>query len=146
MKKSNTIEIIVTLLTCLFAYASFSKLFNHSLFVAELLLHPLIKSFAGLLAWAIPTTELTLVALLAISSTRLTGLYIAAGLLAIFTIYLFTMLLTEKTIPCSCGGIIGSLIWSQHILFNCIFIFLAITGILVYKRRDKSKNKSSLEL
>lgn len=135
MKRALTIEIISSLLIVLFIYAALSKLFEYSLFVEQLKMHPLLKHFAGLLAWALPVTELAVATLLVISRTKLTGLYCVAVLLIVFTLYLIIMLLSDKDLPCSCGGVISSLSWRQHIVFNGVFILLAIIGIWLEKKR-----------
>lgn len=138
MKRKWIIEIICALLICLWVYASLSKLFAYHLFVARLEMHPLLKPFAAWLAWAVPVTELLIAALLVIPITRLIGLYGAAILLLMFTVYLTEMILTDKHLPCSCGGIISGFTWKQHIVFNLVFLGLAVTGILLDKRKDKT--------
>lgn len=76
--------------------------------------------------------------LLIIPFTRIPGLYGSAILLFIFTAYLTGMILTDKHLPCSCSGIISSLSWGQHIVFNLVFLTIAITGILLNKKRTKN--------
>jgi hypothetical protein len=56
------------------------------------------------------------------------------------------MLLSEKDLPCSCGGIISSLSWRQHIIFNGVFILLAITGIIFSKQTAPHKTALSFRL
>ncbi len=137
MRRTLIIEAIAAALIVLLVYASLSKLLAYPVFVAQLHLHPMLKPFAGLLAWAVPVVELGIVALLIIPGTRCAGLYSAAILLLVFTVYLVLMLLTDKNLPCSCGGVISTLTWGQHIVFNGLFILLAVTGIILDKRNDR---------
>lgn len=139
MRRTLIIEAIAAGLIVLLVYASLSKLLAYPVFVVQLHTHPLLKSFAGFLAWAVPVVELCVVTLLAIPKTRLAGLYSATALLLVFTAYLLLMLLSGQPLPCSCGGIISKLSWSGHVVFNSVFILLAVTGIILDKRRHKHK-------
>lgn len=139
MRRSVTIEIISAALVLLLVYASLSKGLSYPAFTAQLHTHPLLKHFARVLAWAVPAAELAIAALLVIPRTRRTGLYGSALLLSLFTIYLAIMLLAYKDLPCSCGGVISSLTWGEHLIFNGGFIGLAITGIILDKQADKHK-------
>lgn len=132
MKKEWIIEIISALLVGIFIYAATSKFFNFSLFVAQLHTHPYLKSFAGIIAWIVPATELLISLLLLLPTTRKGGLYGSAALLIVFTVYLCLMLLSGKPLPCSCGGFISLLNWRQHVVFNLVLILFAIIGIHLY--------------
>jgi uncharacterized membrane protein YphA (DoxX/SURF4 family) len=142
MKNNWIIEIISAALVLLLVYAASGKLMDYPLFVAQLHTHPYLKPFAGFLAWSVPTVELIIAILLIIPRTRLTGLYSAAALLFTFTAYLVLMILTDKNLPCSCSGIISSMSWGQHIVFNILFIILAIIGIWSYKRKGYYKGST----
>ena len=136
MRRAVIIEVIVAATIILFVYAAMSKLLAYPLFTEQLEMHPLLKPFAGWLAWAVPAAELLVAALLVIPSTRLVGLYGAAILLFMFTVYLTGMILTDSHLPCSCSGIISGFTWRQHIVFNLVFMGLAVTGIILDKRKD----------
>jgi len=136
MKNKWIIEIISAALVLLLVYAASGKFMDYPLFVAQLLTHPYLKPFAGFLAWSVPAVELLISVLVIIPRTRLAGLYSAAALLFTFTVYLVLMLLTDKNLPCSCSGIISSLSWGEHIVFNILFIILAIIGTWLYRKRN----------
>jgi uncharacterized membrane protein YphA (DoxX/SURF4 family) len=138
MRRAVIIDVLAAAIIVLFVYAAVSKLMAYPLFTAQLEMHPLLRPFAGWLAWAVPAAELLVAALLVIPSTRLVGLYGAAILLFMFTVYLTGMILTDKHLPCSCGGLISGFTWRQHIAFNLVFLGLAVTGILLDKRKDKA--------
>ncbi|WP_344979911.1 MauE/DoxX family redox-associated membrane protein [Compostibacter hankyongensis] len=136
MKKAILIQAIAAVLILLLVYAAVSKLLDHHLFVAQLHTHPYLKPMAGFISWAVPLSELAVSGLLMLRSTQYAGLWCAAGLLTVFTVYLSMMLLSGKDLPCSCGGIISGLSWRQHLLFNLFFIILAGIGIGLMRKRD----------
>ena len=112
-----TTELISSLLILLFVYTGLSKLLSIERFEAVLGQSPIISSGAGMLAWQVPLTELGIALLLFFSATRLVGLWAALVLLSLFTLYLGWMVLFAPHLPCSCGGVIGSLSWKQTYCF-----------------------------
>ena len=129
MKKEATIKIICLLLVFLFAYAAVSKLIDYNTFRVQLSQSPYITRFAHVIAWALPVIELIVAVSFAFPSLRLIAFYASLFLLSLFTAYLLAMLNFSYYIPCSCGGILSSLSWKQHIVFNIAFILLSLTGI-----------------
>jgi len=134
MSRRLALEIICSLLILLFTYAAISKLLEYRLFQIQLSRDPYIAAFAPLLAWALPCVELLLVVALAVPVLRLSGLYLSLLLLAAFTCYITGALQFSDTIPCSCGGVISTLSWKQHIAFNLFFMVLSLTGVLLIKK------------
>jgi len=134
-----TIEVISGLLIFLFAYAAISKLSTYNLFKFQLGKSPYIDSYASVVAWLLPLTELAIVALLVIKKTRFLGLYASFFLMLLLTIYIYALLHFSNDVPCSCGGVIAHLTWSQHLAFNLVFTFLALAAILI----DISETKGS---
>lgn len=128
MKNKWIIEIISALLIGLLIYAAFSKLLAYPVFVAQLHTHPMLKPFAGFLAWAVPVVELGVALLLFIPRSRLAGFTGALALMIMFTLYIAGMLLSDYHLPCSCGGILRNLTWKQHLVFNVFFTLLASIG------------------
>jgi uncharacterized membrane protein YphA (DoxX/SURF4 family) len=133
-------DIISALLLILFLYTAISKLLDYTNFRATLSRSPLLSPFAAHLAYLIPVIELIIVVLLFIPSFRRWGFYASFILIALFTGYLTYMILYTPDLPCSCGGVLAALSWKQHIFFNGAFIFLSLTGILLYNR---NKNRRS---
>lgn len=131
--KKKIHDIIGGLLVLLFVYAAFSKLFDYTQFKMQLGSSPLLASYAGIIAWMVPVVELIIATLLTVTVTRIIGLYASLGLLLIFTLYITAMLLSGEHLPCSCGGIIQALNWSQHLVFNLFFMALCIGGIVLRK-------------
>jgi len=129
MKRIVTTEFISSLLVFLFGYTAISKLLSINLFEAVLEQSPLISSGAAMLAWQIPLVELFIVLLLIFSATRKMGLWVSAILLSFFTVYLCYMVMFTPQLPCSCGGVISSMSWKGHVLFNLFFIGVTVVGI-----------------
>jgi hypothetical protein len=127
--RTNTAFIISLLLIFLFAYTASSKLIDSKAFASMLEEVPLIGRGAGVVAILLPLAELLIALLLLFERTRLMGLYSSLILLFVFTVYLVYMIAVVPQLPCSCGGVISSMSWRQHIVFNLVFIGLTVIGI-----------------
>jgi hypothetical protein len=140
MKKQLVIEIICVLFILLFTYAAVSKLMHVEKFRIQIGQSPLLTAFAGWVAWGIPVAELAVSISLAIPRWRLVGLYASFSLMVMFTAYIVAILQFSEYIPCSCGGILSSMGWTEHLVFNVAFILVALTGILTYPRQENIKH------
>lgn len=129
--KSIFIQVICLLYILLFVYAAISKLLDFENFRVQLGQSPLLSAFAGLIVWIVPVLELFIALLIAIKKSRIIGLFAAFSLMIMFTAYIFIILNYSSFVPCSCGGILEKMGWNEHFLFNCVFIMLAATGILL---------------
>jgi uncharacterized membrane protein YphA (DoxX/SURF4 family) len=134
--KNNIVNIVCGLYAVLFSYAATSKLLDFENFRIQLGQSPLLSSFANLILFAVPAVEIIISILLLIEKFRLIGLFSAYTLMVLFTAYIYILLNYSAFVPCSCGGIIQKLSWSQHIIFNICFIVLA--GIAVVLLPDSS--------
>lgn len=128
VKKTIAIDIISALFILLFVYTATSKLFEHNTFKAILSASPLIASKANILSWLLPILELFTAALLLIPSFRKFGFLTSFILMLLFTGYVAYMILFAKDLPCSCGGVISQMTWSQHLVFNIFFTALAFVS------------------
>jgi hypothetical protein len=124
-------EMIAALLILLFVYTALSKLIDNEMFRMQLMQSPLLKGLAGLISWGLPLTEMLVVLLLLVKKTRLLGLFAALSLMVMFTTYIIILLNYSRVIPCSCGGILSTLSWSQHLIVNIFFVLISITGIFL---------------
>lgn len=107
----------------LFAYTAHAKFVGHDKLVTTLGKSPLIgPEYADFIAWAIPVAEALLVPLLIFPPTMKKGLWASMSLMIVFTSYLIYMVASGLPRTCNCGGVIESLTWTQHILFNLILI------------------------
>jgi hypothetical protein len=130
--KNRIVDMICGLLILLFAYAAISKLNDRQHFELVLGEMLLLKYVAGFISFALPVTELIVCALLFMPATRLFGLYASAGLLISFTIYIGYMILFAPKLPCNCGVVLQQMSWTQHLVFNLVFIALSATAIKLY--------------
>lgn len=138
MKQNTLIEIICFLLILLFVYAALNKLLSYAEFKNQLTRSPLIKNWSAPIAIVLPVTELITAGLLSISVTRKTGMALSFILLTLFSGYVIYMLLFEKNLPCSCGGVLKQLTWKQHLLFNLFFLLISFAGIILQKNKKQS--------
>ncbi|MCR8668236.1 hypothetical protein NO995_11115 [Aestuariibaculum sp. M13] len=129
------IGITSNLLVLLFLYAAISKLIDYDHFKWQLRQSPFISSIADLLSWLIPTIEIGLSIALISNKYRLISLLVSLTLLISFTTYLIVVLFSSDNIPCSCGGVLTSLGWKNHIFFNLTFTLVNIIGILFLKHK-----------
>ncbi len=133
MVRKITPEIVRILLILLFAYAAISKLIAYPKFIIQLGLSPLLPSYITSIAWSIPLIELALVVVLISQVYFRFALIASAGLLFVFTLYIIGILTIADHIPCSCGGVLDSLSWTGHLLFNIGFLTLTLIAIVTSK-------------
>ncbi len=68
---------------------------------------------------------------------KIIGFYAALGLMIAFTGYIIAITQFSQYIPCSCGGILEKLGWTEHLIFNIVFDLLAIVAILLSAKSPK---------
>ncbi|HMH20304.1 MAG TPA: MauE/DoxX family redox-associated membrane protein [Puia sp.] len=135
-RRQVLIESISGLLIMLFLYASISKFLDFKRFISEMSNQPFPTRFAPYLVWAIPGLEIAISFALVFERSRKAGFIASLVLMGLFTIYTGSILLHFfHYVPCSCGGVIRKLTWSQHLVFNLFFVGLAITGIILQHRK-----------
>lgn len=125
---SKSIAILVALL---FVYAAVSKILEFENFQAQLGQSPLISAYTGFISYTVLILELTISLLLIIPQTRLVSLYAAAALMVMFTTYIVAILNFSANIPCSCGGILESMGWKAHLIFNIVITILCFIAVLI---------------
>jgi len=123
----------------LYIYAAASKLIEYPQFYNDLLNSPIFgnEQVALFIFWFVPIMELFIAGLLVSSKYRDLGLYMASGLIFLFTVYIIWVMEFSKNIPCSCGGIINNFTWQEHLIFNSCFLFLGFVGIYLQFRKYK---------
>jgi len=131
------VDIISAGILLLFLYTAVSKLLDYQNFKSVLIMSPLLRPFAGIIAWALPVGEIGIVLLLLFQKTKIKGLYTAFITLVVFTIYIIYMVTFTPRLPCSCGGVLKSLTWSQHIVFNLFVLLLTAIAILLSRKIKK---------
>ena len=137
MKTNQLLSVIAALLILLFVYTAVSKMMAPADFKGQLALQALPGAIKPLLFWLLPVLELAAAAALSFNATRLAGFWLSAFLMLAFTAYVLLVLLRVfGKVPCACGGVISSLGWKGHLLFNLFFLLLSVTG-LIYTYRER---------
>lgn len=113
----------------LFVYAGISKLLQLNKFAEQLQNSPVTTTTPFLFAVAIPLTEIGIAVLLCFERWRQYALYGFIALMSVFTVYIAGMLLFAIKLPCSCGGVISTMSWKTHLIFNCLFIAAAVLAV-----------------
>jgi putative oxidoreductase len=128
------VEIVSAILIFVFVYAGVSKLMDHYAFAAVLSSTPLIKTFATQMSLTLPLVELITAMLVLFPITKKIGFLISIMLMLVFSGYISFMLAFVSNLPCACGGILNTMSWKQHIIFNLFILAIAIIGI--YKMKN----------
>ncbi|MCZ4320303.1 hypothetical protein O4H26_15015 [Aequorivita viscosa] len=142
--RKYTVNVVSLLFVLLFIYAAVSKLLDFETFTVQLAQSPLLSAYAGFIAYLVPTAEIGIAILLMVGRYRTLGLYASYLLMVMFTTYIFIILNFSDFIPCSCGGVLEKLSWTQHFIFNIVFILLA--GVAVFLFLQKKPKKTFLIL
>ncbi|KAA2239874.1 hypothetical protein F0L74_27190 [Chitinophaga agrisoli] len=129
------LEITCYLLVLLFLYTGFSKLLTQEAFEFDLLSTQINQFLTPVLAVGVPVVELLVAGLLLITRFRRIGLYSAFVLMVVFTLYVGYILAFAGHKPCSCGGVIRTMSWRAHLVFNIVFTLIAFTGMVLHKRK-----------
>lgn len=127
--KTILIEIIKLLFMVLFVYTATSKLLDFEHFKMQLEKSPFISSYADWIIWGLPIIEFTIVGLFLFQRHLILALYASLFIMTLFTTYIIMVLNFSDDIPCACGGVLESLGWKAHIIFNLTFMSLAVIGI-----------------
>lgn len=133
--KSLVLQTISAIFILLFTYAAITKLLHYETFSQQLEQFPLLSSYNSWIAWMIPGAEIMVSLMLFSPRFRFSGLLSALSLMLIFTIYIFYVLNFSSSIPCSCGGVLQQLGWTEHLIFNVIFLLLALAGIVIIRQK-----------
>jgi len=123
--------IIVLLLMALFGLTAFDKVHHFGRFYSELGKSPFLMAYAGAVGVGTPLVEAVVVWLLADDRRQLLGLYSCVFLMSLFSAYIYVLMHYSYYTPCLCSAAIESLTWGQHLIFNGVFLVLAIAGVII---------------
>jgi hypothetical protein len=137
MKRISFLDIICVLFLVLFVYAAVSKLLEFDKFYTQIAKSPLITGHQKWIVWAVPSVEIGVSMILFIPQLQRLALYCAFTIMFVFSAYIAFMLLFTPDLPCSCGGILNSMGWGAHLVFNIVFTMLAVVGIVLSNRQKK---------
>ncbi len=92
------------------------------------------------LLYGLPILEVSLAVILLLPKTRKAALGISFLLMSAFTGYV-ALVLTGifGRIPCSCGGILSSLDWNEHLVVNLALMAIAAVGWIMQSHFNKIK-------
>lgn len=135
--KAKYVLIISYFYILLFVYAAISKLITFEAFQVQLTQSPLLSAYANIIAYLVLGAELLFALLLCIKTTRLLGLYLSYGLMVAFTLYIYLILNYSDFVPCSCGGILEKMGWTEHLWFNLIVSILGFVAVYILQNNTK---------
>ncbi|MBQ0148587.1 MAG: hypothetical protein KBS93_09155 [Flavobacteriaceae bacterium] len=138
--KKYGVDIISYLFILLFVYAAISKIMDFETFQVQLGQSPILSAYAGLISYGVIATELIIAGLFIFKRTRLVAYYGGYMLMVAFTVYIYLILNFSDYIPCSCGGILEKMGWTEHLIFNVVFVILSIIAVLVTRKSMKGKH------
>ena len=143
-QKAIIVEIICFLFILLFFYAAIVKLMDVQKFSVQIGQSPMLANFADALAWLVPLSELLFAGMLILPRLRQLGLFACFTLMVMFTAYIIAILQFSVYIPCSCGGILETMGWTEHLVFNIGFVLLGIAGIILNASLNKVVSDSAV--
>jgi hypothetical protein len=76
---------------------------------------------------------------------QLAGLYASLGLMVMFTTYIIVITHFGDYIPCSCGGVLQNLTWTSHLIFNSVFVLLALLALTMSGEKIKTQKNILLQ-
>jgi hypothetical protein len=129
------VQLCSLLLCLLFVYTATNKFLDFNTFVFQMRLAPVpwMQIIAPVVGWVVPLIEFGIAIAFAFGAFNKTinrnALLASVILLSMFEIYITTMLLSGSELPCTCGGIISTMGWKQHLIFNAVFIIAGIMAI-----------------
>lgn len=130
-------DCIAALYILIFVYAALSKFHDFEKFRIDVGKSPLLNSNVGLVTVSIPLIELIVAVMLATKRFQYFAMNVAFCLMVIFSSYIIVILKFSSYIPCSCGGILQNMTWTQHLIFNITVTTLAVLAILIYPGKEK---------
>lgn len=139
--KQIMIDIICYLFVLLWLYAATNKLMDFQKFKVQVGQSPILTDYAIIIAWIIPTIEIVISIMLVFRRTLLAGLYASFSLMLMFTAYIVIILNFAERVPCSCGGILEKMGWTEHLIFNIGFVILALIAIIFQTQLNENKVK-----
>ncbi|QLL57794.1 MauE/DoxX family redox-associated membrane protein [Empedobacter falsenii] len=132
--------LICYLYISLFVYAAVSKLIDFETFQTQLGQSPLLASYAIPISYGVIILELLTAVLLMFERTRKLALQISLFLMTIFTTYIIIILNFTDFTPCSCGGVLEKLGWTEHLIFNLVFVGFALCALRLVATSENWKN------
>lgn len=128
-------DVIIYGYAFLYMYTGWAKSMNLSTFIRGNSKIPYLGQYAKLIGFGIPTLEIVLAILLIVPVYRIkrSALWTSTLLMGVFTLYLSLMVGFADKKLCHCGGVIESMGWKTHIVFNLIWLIAGIFALVKTK-------------
>src|SRR5690606_22916155 len=131
-------HLTIALLTAWWSSAVLSELIDYDTAKRPFLNHIFAPGLSDVLTWLIPLNELVFIGLHLFKTSQRLGLKLSAGLLTLFIFYIaIVMNAAFGRVPCSCGGIISELSYGEHLVFNVVFLLLALASLWLTHRSER---------
>ncbi|MBD8084645.1 MauE/DoxX family redox-associated membrane protein [Chryseobacterium caseinilyticum] len=128
----------------LFCYAAISKAIDFENFQVQIGQSPLLSAYANTVSYGVIAIEIFTVILLCFKKLRTAGLYCSTALMSAFTVYIYLILNYSDFVPCSCGGILEKLGWTEHLVFNIFCVILGAAAVFSTDYDTGQRAKSTL--
>lgn len=123
-------QLIIGLLVILFSYAVVNKLGDFKMHEWQMMNQALPRWINRALIWLVPLSEIVIVVFLLFKRTQLYGLVASVLLMSLFTLYVGAVVFHFfDRVPCSCGGVLESMTWESHLVFNVMVTLVAGVGV-----------------
>jgi uncharacterized membrane protein YphA (DoxX/SURF4 family) len=146
MKRKLAIEILAFLFALLFLYSAFNKLADYQKFVVQTGQSPLLTGFGDTIPWMVITAEILIAGFLMLPRFRLYAFFAAFSLMTMFTAYIVAILKYSPYVPCSCNAALEKLSWSEHLIFNWVFVVLGLAGIVLQAKESRAAKTENVPL
>lgn len=115
----------------MYFYTGIAKLLNIKEFIRGNRKIPFIGQYAEQIGWGISILEIVLAVLLVIPLYKIKryALLSSTLLMGIFALYLVLMVKYVEDKLCHCGGVIESMSWKTHIVFNLVWFIAGIYSL-----------------
>lgn len=119
----------------MYMYTGWAKFNNMDTFIKGNSKIPYLGQYAKVIGYGIPTLEIVLAVLLIIPVywIKRPALWASTLLMGVFTLYLSLMVKFVEKKLCHCGGVIESMGWKTHIVFNFIWLIAGLYALLKTK-------------
>lgn len=145
MKKKLALEGIIALLILLYLYTGLTQLLAYKFFHGNIYNQPIFQWSKPILVYLIPGAQLLIAAGLLFERTRKLALWSSLGLLTMFTVYIILIISNALArVPCTCGGVISSFTWPQHLMFNISFMILNAVALLLRKKSFNENGRAQV--
>ena len=123
------VEATAWLLAALFTYTAVSKVYDWKATKTALFNQVIPDWSKEILLYGLPGIEILVSILLLLPRFRKMGFMLSLLLMSLFTGYVgWIWLGWAPKVPCSCGGVLESMDWGTHLVFNLVFLGISILG------------------